>query len=69
MGREIASLREHYIIYGAGRVGHSVAHELSRKPGPFVTPEPIQGYDHLSAMGETPQLAKLETLAATAHRP
>ena len=27
-------------------------------------PEPIQGNDHLIAMGETPQLAKLETLAA-----
>jgi voltage-gated potassium channel len=39
MGREIASLREHYIICGAGRVGHSVAHELSRKAGPFVIVE------------------------------
>ena len=36
MERDIASLRDHYIICGAGRVGHSVAHELSRKPCPFV---------------------------------
>ena len=39
MERDIASLREHYIICGAGRVGHSVAHELSRKPCPFVIVE------------------------------
>jgi voltage-gated potassium channel len=39
MEREIASLRDHYIICGAGRVGHSVAHELSRKPCPFVIVE------------------------------
>ena len=36
MEREIASLRDHYIICGAGRVGHSVANELARKPCPFV---------------------------------
>lgn len=36
MERDIATLREHYIICGAGRVGHSVAHELARKPCPFV---------------------------------
>ncbi|HEV8493486.1 MAG TPA: potassium channel family protein, partial [Candidatus Angelobacter sp.] len=36
MERDIASLTDHYIICGAGRVGHSVAHELSRKPCPFV---------------------------------
>jgi len=39
MERDIASLRDHYIICGAGRVGHSVAHELSRKPCPFVIVE------------------------------
>jgi voltage-gated potassium channel len=39
MEREIASLREHYIICGAGRVGHSVANELARKPCPFVIVE------------------------------
>ncbi|HEY2169260.1 MAG TPA: potassium channel protein [Candidatus Angelobacter sp.] len=39
MERDIASLREHYIICGAGRVGNSVAHELSRKPCPFVIVE------------------------------
>jgi len=36
MERDIASLRDHYIICGAGRVGHSVANELARKPCPFV---------------------------------
>ena len=39
MERDIASLRDHYIICGAGRVGHSVAHELARKPCPFVVIE------------------------------
>src|SRR5262245_34577375 len=39
MEREVANLREHYIICGAGRVGASVAHELSRKPCPFVVIE------------------------------
>jgi len=39
MEREVAGLRNHYIICGAGRVGHSVAHELSRKPSPFVIVE------------------------------
>lgn len=36
MEREIAVLKNHYIICGAGRVGHSVAQELARKPCPFV---------------------------------
>lgn len=36
MEREIANLRDHYIICGAGRVGNSVARELARKPCPFV---------------------------------
>jgi len=36
MQREIASLKGHYIICGAGRVGTSVASELARKPCPFV---------------------------------
>jgi voltage-gated potassium channel len=39
MERDIASLTDHYIICGAGRVGHSVAHELSRKPCPFIIVE------------------------------
>ncbi|MGZ7091265.1 MAG: potassium channel family protein, partial [Candidatus Angelobacter sp.] len=39
MERDIASLRDHYIICGAGRVGHSVAHELARKPCPFLVIE------------------------------
>jgi voltage-gated potassium channel len=39
MERDIASLNDHYIICGAGRVGHSVAHELARKPCPFVIVE------------------------------
>lgn len=36
MERELAGLKNHYIICGAGRVGASVAHELARKPCPFV---------------------------------
>jgi voltage-gated potassium channel len=36
MERDIANLKDHYIICGAGRVGSSVALELSRKPYPFV---------------------------------
>jgi voltage-gated potassium channel len=36
MEREVANLKDHYIICGAGRVGHSVAGELARKPCPFV---------------------------------
>jgi voltage-gated potassium channel len=36
MEREISRLSNHYIICGAGRVGRSVARELSRKPRPFV---------------------------------
>lgn len=36
MEREIANLRDHYIICGAGRVGNSVARELARKPSGFV---------------------------------
>jgi len=39
MEREIASLKDHYIICGAGRVGSSVALELARKPYPFVIVE------------------------------
>jgi voltage-gated potassium channel len=39
MEREVANLRDHYIICGAGRVGSSVASELSRKPCPFVIVE------------------------------
>lgn len=39
MEREVANLREHYIICGAGRVGTSVARELARKPCPFVIVE------------------------------
>jgi voltage-gated potassium channel len=36
MEREVANLKNHYIICGAGRVGASVARELARKPCPFV---------------------------------
>jgi voltage-gated potassium channel len=36
MEREISRLDSHYIICGLGRVGRSVARELSRKPAPFV---------------------------------
>src|SRR5881275_516443 len=39
MEREIANLKHHYIICGAGRVGSSVARELARKPCPFVIVE------------------------------
>ena len=36
MQRDIGRLSGHYIICGAGRVGRSVAHELARRPAPFV---------------------------------
>src|SRR5436305_13863894 len=36
MEREIGRLDGHYIICGLGRVGRSVARELSRKPVRFV---------------------------------
>jgi voltage-gated potassium channel len=36
MEREIGRLSDHYILCGAGRVGRSVARELSRRPAPFV---------------------------------
>jgi voltage-gated potassium channel len=36
MERDIAQLKGHYIICGAGRVGRSVARELAHKPAPFV---------------------------------
>jgi len=36
MEREIGRLSDHYIICGAGRVGRSVARELSARPTPFV---------------------------------
>jgi voltage-gated potassium channel len=36
MEREVAGLKDHYIICGAGRVGASVALELARKPFSFV---------------------------------
>jgi len=39
MEREIAALKDHYIICGAGRVGSSVAWELDRRPCPFVIVE------------------------------
>lgn len=39
MEREVAGLKNHYIICGAGRVGSSVGRELMRKPCPFVIVE------------------------------
>jgi len=39
MQRDIERLSGHYIICGAGRVGRSVAHELAKKPVPFVVLE------------------------------
>ena len=42
MERDIASLKDHYIICGAGRVGHSVAHELADRPCPFVVIEAME---------------------------
>ena len=39
MERELAGLKDHYIICGAGRVGSSVAREFARKPCPFVVIE------------------------------
>ena len=42
MEREIGRLSDHYIICGAGRVGRSVARELTRRPVPFVIIEQNQ---------------------------
>jgi voltage-gated potassium channel len=39
MEREVAGLKDHYVICGAGRVGASVALELARKPCAFVIVE------------------------------
>jgi len=39
MEREVAGLKDHYIVCGAGRVGTSVAQELARKPCAFVIVE------------------------------
>ncbi len=39
MEREIGKLSDHFIICGIGRVGRSVARELSRHPVPFVIVE------------------------------
>ncbi len=39
MQREIEKLSGHYILCGAGRVGHSAGRELARKPVPFVVIE------------------------------
>ncbi len=36
MERELASLKDHFIICGAGRVGRTVAHELHTRQVPFV---------------------------------
>ncbi len=36
MEREVANLRDHFIICGAGRVGTNVARELAARPCPFV---------------------------------
>jgi len=47
MEREVANLKNHYIICGAGRVGHSVARQLERKPCPFVIVETDQHVSEL----------------------
>jgi voltage-gated potassium channel len=39
MEKEVSSLKDHYIICGAGRVGASVARELALKPCRFVVIE------------------------------
>jgi voltage-gated potassium channel len=52
MEREIARLSGHYIICGEGRVGRSVARELSRKPVPFVI---IEGNEPKAAKFKDPE--------------
>ena len=52
MEREIARLSGHYIICGAGRVGRSVAKELSRKKVPFVI---IEGNEPKAEKFKTPE--------------
>jgi voltage-gated potassium channel len=36
MERELDRIKDHFIICGAGRVGHAAARELAQKPVPFV---------------------------------
>ena len=51
MEKEVSSLKDHYIICGAGRVGASVARELALKPCGFVVIES----DEKSVMGLDPK--------------
>jgi len=51
MEKEVSSLKDHYIICGAGRVGASVARELALKPCGFVVIES----DEKSVMGLDPR--------------
>jgi voltage-gated potassium channel len=61
MEREISRLSDHYILCGAGRVGRSVARELSRKPAAFVVIEQNEakaaryGGDWLTFVGDATQ--------------
>jgi Trk K+ transport system NAD-binding subunit len=63
MEREIAALKDHYIICGAGRVGSSVAWEDGEILFNPHAGDAIQAGDYLIAMGEPAQLAKLEAMA------
>ena len=39
MEKEIARLRDHYIICGYGRMGRVISREFAKKPVPFVVVE------------------------------
>ena len=67
MEREIGRLKDHYIICGAGRVGRSVAHELQRKPVPYLIiegdeakAERYRGEFPLTLVGDATQEAVLK---------
>ncbi len=67
MEREIGRLNNHFIICGAGRVGRSVARELTSKPAPFVVvdnnPEKMRKLDEkwLALPGDATQESTLHT--------
>jgi voltage-gated potassium channel len=54
MQREIAQLRDHYLICGFGRVGHQIARDLKQAGVPFVViddnPEVREAFDEMGVL-------------------
>jgi voltage-gated potassium channel len=54
MQREIAKLRDHYLICGFGRVGHQVAHDMRQAGVPFVViddnPDVREAFDEMGVL-------------------